>query len=81
MEGIRFLAAIYGGIGMTLFGILPALFARERNYELSVKEHRGTRDPFWQSAKLSLQNKAFAILCTLAVFTIVAGIFASTMDW
>ena len=81
MEGIRFLAAMYGGIGMTLFGILPAFFAKERNYELNVKEHRGVRDPFWKSAKLSLQNKAFAILCTLAVFTIVAGMFASNMDW
>lgn len=81
MEGIRISAAIYGGVGMTLFGMLPALFAKERNYDLNVREHHGKRDPFWQSAKLSLQNKAFAILCTLAVFTIVAGMFASNMDW
>jgi len=81
MEGIRMSAAIYGGIGMTLFGILPAFFGKERNYELNVKEHKGIRDPFWASAKLSLQNKAFAILCTLAIFTIIAGIFASNMDW
>lgn len=81
MEGIRISAAIYGGLGMTLFGILPALFGKERNYELNVKEHKDQRDPFWASAKLSLQNKAFAILCTLAVFTIIAGMFASNMDW
>jgi len=81
MEGIRISAAIYGGLGMTLFGILPAFFGKERNYELNVKEHKGTKDPFWASAKLSLQNKAFAILCTLAVFTIIAGMFASNMDW
>lgn len=81
MEGIRISAAIYGGLGMTLFGMLPAFFGRERNYEISVKERHGQRDRFWQSAKLTLQNHAFAILCTLAVFTIVAGMFASNMDW
>lgn len=81
MEGIRISAAIYGGLGMTLFGILPALLGKERNYELNVQERHGQRDPFWQSATLSLQNRAFAILCALAVFTIIAGVFASNMDW
>ncbi len=81
MEGIRIAAAVYGGLGMTLFGLLPAFFARERNYELNIKEHHGARDSFWKSAKLALQNPAFVILCTLAVFTIVAGMFASNMDW
>lgn len=81
MEGIRMSAAIYGGLGMTLFGMLPAFFGWERNYELSLKERRGKKDPFWKSAKLTLRNPAFAILCTLAVFTIIAGIFASNMDW
>ena len=81
MEGIRFAAALYGGLGMTLFGMLPAFFGKERNYYLNVKEQRGKRDPFWQSAKLTLRNRAFAILCVLAVFTIIAGIFASNMDW
>lgn len=81
MEGIRISAAIYGGLGMTLFGLLPAFFGKERNYYLNVKEQRGRKDPFWQSAKLTLKNRAFAILCILAVFTIVAGMFASNMDW
>lgn len=81
MEGIRISAAIYGGLGMTLFGMLPAFFGRERNYQINVKEHHGTKDPFWQSARLALRNRAFALLCTLAVFTIVAGMFASNMDW
>ena len=81
MEGIRTSAAIYGGLGMTLFGMLPAFFGRERNYEINVKEQHGRRDRFWQSVRMSLQNRAFAILCTLAVFTIVAGMFASNMDW
>jgi glycoside/pentoside/hexuronide:cation symporter, GPH family len=81
MEGIRISAAIYGGLGMTLFGMLPAFFGRERNYEISVKERGGKKFPFWQSVRMSLRNRAFALLCTLAVFTIIAGIFASNMDW
>ncbi|VGO15470.1 putative symporter YjmB [Pontiella desulfatans] len=81
MEGIRISAAIYGGIGMILLGMLPAFFARERLYDVNVKEHKGKKDPFWQSAKTTLQNKAFAILCSLAVFTIIAGVFAANMDW
>jgi GPH family glycoside/pentoside/hexuronide:cation symporter len=81
MEGIRISAAIYGGLGMTLFGMVPAFLGRERNYDINIKEHAGKRDRFWQSVRMSLQNRAFAILCTLAVFTIVAGMFASNMDW
>ncbi|MDX6765285.1 MAG: MFS transporter [Candidatus Methylacidiphilales bacterium] len=81
MEGIRISAAIYGGIGMTLFGMLPAFFGRERNYEINIKEHHGKRDPFWPSVRLCLHNRAFTILCTIAVFTIIAGMFASNMDW
>lgn len=81
MEGIRISAAIYGGIGMTIFGVLPAFFGRERNYEINIKEHHGKQDRFWQSVRMSLQNRAFAILCVIAVFTIIAGIFASNMDW
>ena len=81
MEGIRYSAALYGGLGMTLFGLLPAFFGRERNYELNVKEHKGNKDPFWQTAKESLSNKACAMLCLLSVCTIIAGIFACTIDW
>lgn len=81
MEGIRISAAIYGGLGMTLFGMLPAFFGKERNYAINIKEHHGQKDSFWQSVRMSLQNRAFAILCAIAVFTIVAGMFASNMDW
>ena len=81
MEGIRYAAAVYGGVGMSLFGLLPAFFGKERNYELNLKETRGKKDPFWKTAKATLSNKACALLCILSVFTIVAGVFASNMDW
>ena len=81
MQGIRTSAAVYGFFGMTLFGMLPAFFGKERNYALSVKESHGQKDPFWKTARNALQNKACAMLCILSVCTIVAGVFASNMDW
>jgi len=81
MEGIRISAAVYGGIGMSLFGILPAFFGRERNYMLNLQETHGKKDPFWQTAKQALQNRSCALLCILSVCTIIAGVFASNMDW
>lgn len=81
MEGIRSSAAIYGGIGMTLFGMLPALFAKEPHINPAPQKKEKTKLSFWKSARLTLQNRAFAILCCLAVFTIIAGVFAANMDW
>ena len=81
MEGIRWAAAVYGGIGMTLFGCLPAILGRERYYELNVAKMDGKKDSFWQTAKDALRNRACAQLCILSVFTIIAGVFASNMDW
>ena len=81
IQGIRISAAIYGGIGMTLFGMLPAFFGKERYYELNIKESQGQKYPFWKTTKEALQNKGCAMLCILSVCTIVAGVFASNMDW
>jgi GPH family glycoside/pentoside/hexuronide:cation symporter len=81
IEGIRMAAAIYGGIGMTLFGMIPAFFGKERYYELNIKETHGKKYPFWKTTKETLQNKGCAMLCILSVCTIVAGVFASNMDW
>jgi GPH family glycoside/pentoside/hexuronide:cation symporter len=82
MAGIRVAAAIYGGIGMSLFGMLPALFGRERFYELNLRVQKKTAHlPFWKTAREVLSNKACALLCILSGCTIVAGVFASNMDW
>ena len=81
MEGLRVSAAIFGGLGMALFGSLPAFFGKERCYELNVKEAHGEKNPFWKTTKQALSNKGCAYLCILSVCTIVAGVFASNMDW
>jgi GPH family glycoside/pentoside/hexuronide:cation symporter len=81
MEGIRIAAAVYGGIGMSIFGSLPAFFGKERCYELNIKETHGKKDRFWITVHETLQNKGCALLCLLSVCTIIAGVFASNMDW
>lgn len=82
MAGIRFAAAVYGGIGMSLFGMLPAILGRERNYELNLREQKKhPKPPFWKTVREVLSNRSCALLCLLSVCTIVAGVFASNMDW
>lgn len=81
MEGIRTVAAVFAFVGMTLFGMLPALFSRERLYKLNEKSQGGQKDRFWKSVGLSLRNQSCALLCVLSVCTIIAGVFASNMDW
>lgn len=79
MEGIRISAAIYGGIGMSLFGALPAFFGKERNYKAVEPKSKG--ESLLSTIRSSLQNKSCALLCSLSVCTIIAGVFASNMDW
>ncbi len=81
MKGIRLSACIYGGIGMFLFGSLPAIFCRERCYEINLKKSRDKKLPFWSTVKDTLGNKSCALLCTLTVCTLFAGVFASSLDW
>ena len=81
MEGIRTVAAVYGFFGMTLFGMLPAFFAKESLHEKNIQKRQHKKDPFWQSVKLALQNRACVYLVILTVCAFIAGIFASNMDW
>jgi GPH family glycoside/pentoside/hexuronide:cation symporter len=81
MEGIRTVAAIYGFLGMTFFGMLPAFVGKERLYDTNVRKQRDNQDSFWRSAKLALQNKACVYLVILTISAILAGVIAANMDW
>jgi hypothetical protein len=58
MEGIRTVAAVYGFLGMTFFGMLPAFVGKERLYDTNVRKQRGKKDTFWRSAKLALAKQS-----------------------
>ncbi len=80
-QGARIVTWVYAVVGMGILGSIPAIFGKERYYDVNIKEHQGEKDPFWKTAKQALQNKPFAILCLLSVATMFAGMFASCMDY
>lgn len=81
IEGIRIVTASYAAVGMAIFGSLPAIFGKERYYELSIKERGEEKFSLLKNAKQAFANKAFVLLCTLSVATMFAGMFASCMDY
>ena len=81
VEGVRIVTCLYAAVGMGVLGSLPAIFGKERYYDISQKEQQGKKSSFWNNIKESFQNKPFAILCILSVATMFAGMFASCMDY
>jgi GPH family glycoside/pentoside/hexuronide:cation symporter len=72
---------LYAALGMAVLGSLPAVFGRERYYDLNIREQKGKKDPFWKTASVVFKNKPFSMLCGLSVLTMFAGMFASCMDY
>jgi GPH family glycoside/pentoside/hexuronide:cation symporter len=81
VEGIRMVTALYAAVGMGVLGSLPAIFGKERYYELNIREQKDTKEPFWKTAGIAFKNKPFSILCGLSIATMFAGMFASCMDY
>ncbi|MHC4530428.1 MAG: MFS transporter [Planctomycetota bacterium] len=81
IQGVRIVTWLYAVVGMGILGSLPAIFGKERYYDISQKEQQGKKMSFWKNIKESFQNKPFAILCLLSVATMFAGMFASCMDY
>jgi GPH family glycoside/pentoside/hexuronide:cation symporter len=81
IEGIRIVTATYAALGMAVFGSLPAIFGKERYYELSLKERGEEKASILQNIRQAFTSKPFILLCTLSVATMFAGMFASCMDY
>ncbi len=81
VEGVRIVTWLYAAVGMGILGSLPAIFGKERYYDVSKKELHGKKTHFWKNIKDSFGNKPFTILCLLSVGTMFAGMFASCMDY
>lgn len=64
------------------FGIVPAIFAKERYYKVQQKEEKAAPGAgFWKSVGQTLKNRAFAVLIFLALLQILGGMFGSSMDF
>jgi GPH family glycoside/pentoside/hexuronide:cation symporter len=68
VEGVRVVGIIYGVI-IIGFGILPAIFCRER---ISIQAR--TKIPFYQACKTTLFNKPF-LLISIVTFIIIMSLF------
>jgi GPH family glycoside/pentoside/hexuronide:cation symporter len=61
LEGVRWLAGLTSLLFLT-FGILPMLYVKEPFYGQAEKQ---ARIPFWESCKVTLQNKVAMLLVTM----------------
>lgn len=77
LVGVRYVGWGVGILMLGLVGIVPALFVKERYFKVSKKQKKVK---FWNSARESLRNRAFAVLIGLTICQIIAGMFASNTD-
>lgn len=69
-------------IGMMFFGVLPAIFCKERYYKVNEKESTAKKGAgFWKTVGHTLKNKAFVVLLLLTFCQIIAGTLGSSLDY
>ncbi len=79
--GVRVVTWVYAVVGMGILGGIPAIFGKERYYELNVREKKEAKDPFWKTITHTMKNMPFVMMCLISVATMFAGMFASCMDY
>ncbi|MGB0334446.1 MAG: MFS transporter [Opitutales bacterium] len=81
ITGIRTVMWSLGLIFMFGFGVMPAIFTKERYYAVNLREQASHEtSPFWRSLGQTLKNKAFVVILGIALLQIIGGMFASTLD-
>ncbi|MEY3000142.1 MAG: hypothetical protein RL648_356, partial [Verrucomicrobiota bacterium] len=82
LSGMRIVLWTTAVLMLGCCGILPAIFARERYYGIESRK-RAARDSLnlIQSARQTLQNRAFVIIICLTLLQILSGMFGSSMDY
>ncbi len=69
LGGTRFLSVVLGCI-MILFGVLPAIFVKERFAELT--RHR-KKTNLWNDVRLTLSNRNFLVMVAVTVLFVASG--------
>ncbi len=69
LAGMRFLSVILGGI-ILVFGVLPALFVRERFAQITKREKKTSLK---RDLKLTLSNRNFLVMVAVTVFFIASS--------
>ncbi|WP_309398210.1 MFS transporter [Cerasicoccus maritimus] len=75
LHGMRFISW-YVAIAIIIGGLLPAIFVKERYFHIAKKSKKF---PFWQSIKLTFQNRPFLILTAILLTTGIGGNMVGAM--
>lgn len=78
MMGVRIVGWSVALLVMLVMGVIPALFVKERYFKKAEKQ---AKVKFLPSLKQSFTNPAFRVLIALTICQIVAGMFASSIDY
>ena len=77
LGGIRLTGWIIGLVGLSLFGILPGLFVRER-FQKAIEKQQKVK--FWQSFMQAFSSLPFLILVSVIVLNTLSGVLAMGID-
>ena len=82
VEGIRAVLWCVAVFMIAGFGIIPAIFAKERYYKVQEKDLANKEGAgFWKTVSQAFGNKAFNVLIGLTLLQILAGMFGSSLDY
>lgn len=79
LSGTRWICWGVAVLFMGVMGSVPAVFSKERYYDIRLKEE--VRSPFWSGLGNVLGNRAFIILIILALLQVISGMLASSLDY
>lgn len=78
MQGVRVVGWCVAVLVFAGLGMLPGLFVKERYFQRAAKQDKVKLLP---SLRASMRNRAFVVLVGLTILQIVAGMFASNIDY
>ena len=78
LVGVRCIGWFLGLVVMGLVGMVPGLFVRERYFKQAVKQEKVRLGPAFRA---SFSNRAFTVLIGLTICQVLAGMFASNLDY
>jgi GPH family glycoside/pentoside/hexuronide:cation symporter len=78
LSGMRFVGWGLGIVVMGLIGVIPGLFVRERYFKKAANQEKVRLGPAFKAA---FSNRAFTVLIGLTICQVIAGMFASNIDY
>jgi GPH family glycoside/pentoside/hexuronide:cation symporter len=77
-EGVRIVGWVVAFLFFAVVGIIPGLFVKERYFKRAASQEKVR---IVSSLKATATNRAFVVLIALTILQILAGMFASNIDY